>query len=77
MNGESSWKEKYEDAVVQLKGLKAEVKRLRNVIQEANDRYHRDPKSTQYDYPPFALTAWDDRVRWSTYIQKIIDEVEK
>ena len=23
----------------------------------------------------FALTAWDDRVRWSNYIQKLIDEI--
>ncbi len=53
----------------------AKVERLKNVVQEANARYHRDIKSPYYDYPPFGLTPWEDRVRWSKFIQKIIDEI--
>jgi hypothetical protein len=31
--------------------------------------------STRDDYPPYALTAWDDRTRFQTYVLKLIDEV--
>jgi hypothetical protein len=41
------------------------------IIQRANDGYHRDAG----DYPPFALTPWDDRIRWSGYIEKCAAEV--
>jgi Zn ribbon nucleic-acid-binding protein len=41
----------------------------RQCIQAANDGYHgRD------DYPAYAPTPWDDRLRWSDYLQKIIAE---
>jgi len=41
------------------------------IIDKMNDGYHRDPTN----YPPFALTPWDDRVRWSTYMKKVAAEV--
>ena len=40
------------------------------IIQAANDGYHNRP-----DYPPYALTPWDDRLRWSDYIKKVAAEV--
>lgn len=39
------------------------------VIQTANDGYHR-----RDDYPPYAMAPWDDRLRWSDYLKKIIAE---
>lgn len=36
------------------------------IIVRANAGYHdRD------DYPPYAVTPWDDRPRWSDYLKKI------
>lgn len=40
------------------------------IIQRANGGYH-----DREDYPPFALTPWDDRLRWSDYIKVIAAEV--
>jgi len=51
----------------------ARVAELENIVRTANDRYHA-PMDKNYDYPPFALASWDDRIRWSKYIQKLIDE---
>lgn len=42
------------------------------IIQRANDGYRDMAKS---GYPPFALTPWDDRNRWSAYIKKVAAEV--
>lgn len=36
------------------------------IIDRANDGYH-----ARDDYPPFATTPWDDRLRWSDYLKKI------
>lgn len=41
------------------------------IIKRANDGYHNDPNN----YPPFALTPWDDRLRWSDYIKKAAEQV--
>lgn len=50
----------------------AELERttLSAVLKKANENYHA-PMDDKYDYPPFALTAWDDRVRWSEYLRKV------
>jgi hypothetical protein len=40
------------------------------IIQAAKDGYHRCE-----DYPPYAVTPWDDRLRWSDYLKKIAAEV--
>ncbi len=42
------------------------------VIRKAQDGYHdRD------DYPPFALMSWDDRAKWTAYLRKINEEIDK
>ena len=46
------------------------------IIQRANDGYHNRLTKGQKDYPPFALTAMEDRIRWSKYIKIIADEIE-
>jgi len=43
---------------------------LSAVLKKANDAYHA-AMDENYDYPPFALTAWGDRVRWSEYLRKV------
>lgn len=42
------------------------------VLKTAMDGYH-DRK----DYPPFALTSWDDRNRFIAYLKKINKELEE
>lgn len=42
------------------------------IIQRANDGYNDQEKS---GYPPFALAPWDDRIRWTAYLRKVILEV--
>ena len=46
------------------------------IIQRANDGYHNRLTKGPKDYPPFALTAMEDRIRWSKYIKTIADEIE-
>ena len=29
------------------------------------------------DYPPYALASWDDRTRWTAYLKKINEELDK
>ncbi len=41
------------------------------IIQRANDSYSRDDQR----YPPFAISPWDDRIRWSAFLQVIAAEV--
>lgn len=41
------------------------------IIDEANDGYHHD----NANYPPFALTPWDDRIRWTNYIKTCAERV--
>jgi hypothetical protein len=41
------------------------------IVKRANDGYHSDPDN----YPPYALTPWDDRTRWSDYLKKKAEEV--
>lgn len=41
------------------------------VLKVAQNGYHdRD------DYPPYALMSWDDRPRWTAYLQKINEELD-
>jgi hypothetical protein len=42
------------------------------IIQRANDGYHNQPHS---GYPRYALSVWDDRIRWSEYIKKVAASV--
>lgn len=42
------------------------------IIQRAAMGYH-DQKAS--GYPPYALTPWDDRIRWSNYLKMVIVEV--
>src|SRR5436309_12588461 len=44
----------------------------RQIIQRANDGYH-SQKRGDPEYPPFALTPWDDRIKWSAYVQKVAE----
>lgn len=46
------------------------------IIERANDGYNTRNAAGKKDYPPYALTAWDDRIRWSAYIRIIADEIE-
>ncbi len=46
------------------------------IIRRANDGYSTRSTTGKKDYPPFALTPWDDRIRWSQYIKIIADEIE-
>ena len=46
------------------------------IIDRANDGYRTRNTTGPKDYPPFALTSWDDRIRWSKYIKTIADEIE-
>lgn len=46
------------------------------IIRRANDGYHTRLTKGPKDYPPFALTPMEDRIRWSTYIKTIADEIE-
>ncbi len=41
------------------------------IIQRANDGYGKDASG----YPPYAMAPWDDRLRWSAYVQKVAAEV--
>lgn len=40
------------------------------IIETANAGYH-----YRSNYPPYAITPWDDRVRWSAYLKEIATEV--
>jgi hypothetical protein len=43
---------------------------FKKVLQTAQDGYgHRK------DYPSFAITPWDDRIKWITYLQTVNDEL--
>ena len=42
------------------------------VIKVAQEGY-----SNRDDYPPYALASWDDRTRWTAYLKKINEELEK
>lgn len=51
------------------KMTKEEAQKLKDTIDWG---YH-----NRDDYPPFALTPWDDRNRYREYVFKIIDESVK
>lgn len=42
----------------------------KRIIKTANDGYH-----AREDYPLYAMSPWDDRIRWSAYLEKVIAEV--
>lgn len=42
----------------------------KKIIQAANDGYH-----NRDDFPPYALSPWNDRTKWSEYIEKVATEV--
>lgn len=46
------------------------------ILKRANDGYRTRLTTGPQDYPPFAVTPWDDRQRWSKYIKAIADEIE-
>ena len=43
-----------------------------DVLKKAHDGYH-----NRDDYPPFARMPWEDRVKWTEYLRKINDEMNK
>ena len=44
---------------------------FKEVLEVAQRGYHhRD------DYPPYALASWDDRTRWTGYLEKINEELD-
>jgi hypothetical protein len=43
------------------------------IIERANAGYRTIMKGS--GYPPFALTPWDDRIKWSAYIQRVAADV--
>lgn len=45
---------------------------FKEVLEKAQDGYH-----DREDYPPFALTSWDDRTKWNKYLEKINEELDK
>ena len=44
------------------------------IMQELDSGYH-NMKGDQY--PPFALTLWDDRNRYREYISRVLKRLEK
>lgn len=46
----------------------------RQIIQHANDGYHHQ-RPGYPEYPPFELTPWGDRLKWSAYVQKVAELV--
>ncbi len=54
---------------------KAEPGFTEYLFRKAWDRYHA-PHDDKYDFPPYALTSWDDRVRWSEFLKKVGKELE-
>lgn len=46
------------------------------IIKRANEGYNTRNTTGKKDYPPYALTPWEDRTRWSKYIKTIADEIE-
>ena len=42
------------------------------VLQVANDGYH-----NRDDYPPYAMSVWEDRNRWIDYLKKINAELDE
>lgn len=44
------------------------------IIDRANAGYHTRFTTGPKDYPPYALTPWEDRIRWSGYLKTIIAE---
>lgn len=44
---------------------------FKDVLKMAHRGYH-----DREDYPPYALMSWDDRNRWSQYLEKINAELD-
>ena len=42
-----------------------------HVLKMAEDGYH-----DRNDYPPFALTSWEDRQRWTAYLKRLAAELD-
>lgn len=47
------------------------------IIKRANDGYFTRLTEGKKDYPPYALSPMEDRIRWSKYIKIIADEIER
>ena len=45
---------------------------FKQVLKVAHEGYH-----NRDDYPPYALVPWDDRLRWTTYLEKINEELDE
>jgi len=46
----------------------------KNEAQKLKDKIDRGHHERQ-DYPPFAVTAWEDRNRYREYVFRVIDEL--
>ena len=55
-----------------MAGQKVKLSLGDRILRKANDGYH-----NRDDFPPYAVMSWDDRLRWSAYIKKIADEIER
>lgn len=48
------------------------------ILRELDDGYQRITDENDPDkYPPFALTAWDDRNRYREYVGRILARLER
>jgi hypothetical protein len=54
--------------------LKTGKEALEILIRKMNGAYHERLTKGPKDYPPYALTSWDDRSRYDTFIRKLIAE---
>lgn len=51
---------------------RADAEKLKREISNGySERLTKGPK----DYPPYALTPWDDRIRFQAWVFKLIDEM--
>ncbi len=44
------------------------------IMREIHGRYHETIGNGPGEYPPYALTAWDDRTRFAAYVEHVLLE---
>jgi len=50
---------------------------LERLLRKMDGAYHERLLEGPKDYPPYALTSWDDRARYDAFIRKLIAETMK
>lgn len=61
-----------------IKKLKARIEKALMIMRELDDGYRRITDENDPDkYPPFALTAWEDRNRYRSYVERVLMRLEE